>query len=336
VPFRDLIGHHQVLGLLAQAIVRDTLPPSLLFDGPAGVGKWRVARAAAAVANCLSPTSDAPGFSVDACGECRACDRIGRGLHVDVLALEPDEKASIKIDPVRDVLERCGFRPFEGRRRFVLVRDADALEPQAQNALLKSLEEPPPATVFILVTSVPGLLLQTVRSRCMRLRFGHLTAAEVAGVLVRDGGMEPAAARTAAALADGSVARALATRSDDLIDVREAARAFLAQVVGADDVRQRLEGARTLIGARPERTRDEMAAVLRAAQSMLRDVEVLRAGADPRVLANADLQDALAGLARSSGGDRTRQAFQSMDRALMALDRNAGPKVVAEWLAMYI
>ena len=117
---------------------------------------------------------------IDACGKCRACDRIARGVHVDVIVLEPDDRASIKIDVVRDMLSRTGYRPFEGRRRVVLIRDADTLDQESQNALLKSLEEPPPGTMFILTTAVPGMLLPTVRSRCMRLRFGRLTAAEMA------------------------------------------------------------------------------------------------------------------------------------------------------------
>lgn len=336
MPFRDILGHRPVVGLLARAVARGTVPPTLLFDGPAGVGKWQVAQAVAAVVNCLAPVSGSGDVAVDACGTCKSCDRIARGVHVDVIALEPDDKASIKIDPVREVLERCHFRPFEGTRRFVLIRDAETLEPQAQNALLKSLEEPSPSTVFILVTAVSGVLLQTVRSRCMRLRFGRLTEDDVAQVLARDYEMAPAEARAAAALADGSIARALAQSSDELAEVRQTAQAFLTQLVGSDDVRQKLEVAKLLLGAKPERTRDEVAVVLRAAQSMLRDLEVLHAGADRHLLANPDLESSLSRLTRLADGDRARRAFQSVDRALFALDRNAGSKVVAEWLAMQI
>src|SRR5690606_9631270 len=122
---------------LSRAVLRGSVPPTLLFDGPPGVGKWRVAQAVAAVVNCLVPVTDAGAAGsheapvVDACGTCKACDRVARGVHVDVIALEPDEKGSIKIDPVRAVLERCNFRPFEGKRRVVLIRDAETLEPQA-------------------------------------------------------------------------------------------------------------------------------------------------------------------------------------------------------------
>ncbi len=181
--FASITGHRRVTTLLSQAIARGTLAPTLLFVGPSGVGKHLVARATAAALNCLAPIIDANGLPFDACLTCRSCDRISRDVHVEVVSLEPDDRASIKIDVIRDVLQRTAFRPFEGRRRVIIIRDADALEGAAQNALLKSLEEPPPGTVFVLTTAMPDALLPTVRSRCMRLRFGRLTQAEVARVL---------------------------------------------------------------------------------------------------------------------------------------------------------
>ena len=154
ITLSDTAGHRRQTRLLAHAIARGTLPPALLFVGPDGVGKFSVARAVAATLNCVAPRKDADGLAIDACGTCRSCDRIARSVHVDLFTLAPDDKASIKIDVVRDVLSRTGFKPFEGQRRVVIIREADALEPQAQNALLKSLEEPPPGTIFILTTSV--------------------------------------------------------------------------------------------------------------------------------------------------------------------------------------
>ena len=347
MPFRSLVGHHRLTALLSRAIARDTLPPTLLFVGPAGVGKWRVAVAVAEALNCLQPigTSEeaAPdaGPTVlprDACGTCRACDRIARGVHVDVVAVEPDEKASIKIDVVRDVLSRTGYRPFEGRRRVVLVREADALEPQAQNALLKSLEEPPPSTVFILTTAVPGALLSTVRSRSMTLRFGRLTSAEVAEVLARDHELGEADARAMAALADGSVGQALALGATDVATLRETALLLLHETAHRSDAQGRLQVAAAVVGggAKKERPRADLAVILRLAASMLRDIEAINCGAGAHVLANPIVADELGTLARAFAGDRARVAFGAVDRALFALERNAGTKVVAEWLAMQL
>lgn len=332
-----MVGHRRLITLLSQAIHRGTLPPTLLFAGPAGTGKFGVAQAVAATLNCLSPVSSQPGLPVDACGTCRACDRVARGVHVEVLALEPDERASIKTDVVRDVLSRTGFRPFEGRRRVVIIREAETLESQAQNALLKSLEEPPPGTVFILVTTVPDALLPTVRSRCMRLRFGRLTEAEIEAVLTRDFDRRSADARAAATLADGSVAQALALESADLVVLRETATRLLTGAA-ARSVSQRLQAAGLLVSSpsKKDRTRDELGLVLRFLASMLRDLELLNTGGDERIMANPALRDQLQGLQRAFEGPRAREAFQAVDRALMALERNAGQKLVSEWLAMHI
>jgi DNA polymerase-3 subunit delta' len=334
----DIIGHRRLTTLLARAIERESLPPTLLFVGPPGVGKWAVARAAAQAVNCLLPVrSPNDRLAIDACGKCRACDRIARGMHVDVIAIEPDERASIKIEVIRDMLGGTSFRPFEGKRRMVLIREADTIEPAAQNSLLKSLEEPPPGTSFILTTAVPDALLPTVRSRCMRLRFGRLTSSEVAAALVRDHDRSEDVAREAAPLADGSIGQALALADNDLTALRDAAMRLLQHTAGRADTQTRLQAAAVLYsGGKKERSREDLAAVLRLAASMLRDVEAINAGADRAVLANPVLAGDLEALARAFTGDRARDAFGAVDRALMALERNAGTKLVSEWLAVQV
>ena len=140
---------------------------------------------------------------------------------------------------MRDVIDRAAYRPFEGRRRVVIIDEADALVPPAQNALLKTLEEPPSASVFMLVTSRPDALLPTVRSRCPRLRFRPLDADDVAAVLMQRGRSE-AEARAMAATADGSVGRALEASAGDLVDARDVAVRVLAQAAASDDPRRRI------------------------------------------------------------------------------------------------
>jgi DNA polymerase-3 subunit delta' len=340
MTLRDIIGHRRLTTLIARAIERESLPPTLLFAGPSGVGKWAVARATAQTINCLDRVTPAGELATDACGKCRACDRIARGVHVDVMMLEPDDRAAIKIDVVREVLTKTGFRPFEGRLRVVLIREADALGTEAQNSLLKSLEEPPPGTMFILTTSVPGLLLPTVRSRCMRLRFGRLTAAEVSSALTRDHDYSEADARAAAALADGSLGQALALIDNDLTMFRDLAMGLLRFGAGRADAQARVQAASAVHTAsgssKKERTREDVAIVLRLMASMLRDLEAINSGADASVLANPLLSGDLDSIARAYSGDRARTAFGAVDRALTALDRNAGIKVVTEWLAVQV
>jgi DNA polymerase-3 subunit delta' len=208
------------------------------------------------------------------------------------------------------------------------------MEGSAQNAFLKTLEEPPAASTFVLVTSRPDVLLPTVRSRCQRLRFGRLSPADVATVLMRDHGFGEQDAHAAALLADGSIGRALDGDSDAYAGARDAAMSLLSMVASTNDPRRRLAAARTLRGASDER--EELGRRLRLVSSILRDLSVLLARADDALIANRDLRPGLERLAGSFGGDRTVRAFSSVDRALDALDRNAGPKIVADWVAFQI
>jgi DNA polymerase-3 subunit delta' len=337
VPFRSVVGHRRLVSLLSRAVARQTLPPALLLAGPAGVGKRRTAVALAQAMNCLQPLSS-PELERDACGTCPSCLRIERGVHPDVMILEPGDSGSIKIDEVRSVVDKAGYRPFEGRRRVVIVDEADSLGAPAQSALLKTLEEPPPATVFLLVSSLPDALLSTVRSRCPRLRFGTLSPAEVADVLVRDHGYAAVDAHAAAVDADGSIGRALSAASADLTGARDAAQRLLQQVARLNDPVRRIEAVKDFTGKKSATSseRDQMAAGLRAMASLLRDLSILAIHADPRVLANSDLQPELTQLSEAYDSERSTRAFTAVDRALAALERNASAKVVADWLVLQL
>src|SRR5436309_16137001 len=145
MPFRDVLGHNRLTSLLARSVAGGSLPPSLLFAGPAGVGKRKTALALAQTLNCLTPRDG------DACGACTACARIARGVHPDVTIVEPEDSGAIRIEQVRKVVDRAAYRPFEGKRRVVIVDETAALVGQAQHALLKTLEETLHSSAFILV-----------------------------------------------------------------------------------------------------------------------------------------------------------------------------------------
>ena len=309
MSFRDIAGHRRLLDLLARSIERNTLPPSLIFEGPSGAGKRATAIAVAQALNCVrnkaqneALRTESAESRLDACGTCASCTKIARGVHPDVLIVEPDT-GTIKIEHVRDVVDRAAYRPFEGRRRVVIVDQADALVTAAQNALLKTLEEPPSSSIFILVTSRPDMLLATVRSRCIRLRFAEGVKKEI----------------------------------DE--EAREVAERVLAQAARGDDPGRRLESAKDLLtntGAGGAEDREQLASHLRAMGSLLRDVEVLATRADERALANPDVRPALERLTQTYAGERGVRAFTAIDQALMALDRNAGVKVVADWLVLQL
>ena len=337
MPFRGITGHDRILTLLSRAIARQTLPPALLLAGPRGIGKRRTALAVAEALNCLAPVVS-PTREIDACGTCDACGHIARNVHPDVIIVEPGDTGSIKIEPIRELIDKAQYRPFQGRRRAVVVDEADAMTSDAQSALLKTLEEPPSTSVFMLVSSAPDALLATVRSRCPRLRFAPLSAAEVASVLMRDHEYTEVEARAAAADADGSIGRALDARSVDLAGAREMAQRLLEHAARVTDPARRLDAAKDLAGKKSTSAheRDQLAVCLRVLASLLRDLGILAANADPRTLANPDLQADLQRLTRTFDGDRSMRAFAFVDEALGALERNANPKVVADWLVLQL
>jgi DNA polymerase-3 subunit delta' len=339
MPFRDVAGHRHLLDLVRSAAVRSSLPPSLIFAGPEGVGKRTAAVALAQLVNCARPVAagdDRAGM--DACGVCAACTRIARGVHSDVLTIEPGETGTIKVDQVREAIDRAGYRPFEGRRRVVIIDDADAMMSEAQNALLKTLEEPPAASTFVLIASRPDVLLPTVRSRCQRLRFGRLAASEIAAVLMQAHGYRATHAHAAASAADGSVGRALEGGSEEFVEARDAASDLLRVVAASNDPRRRLDAAKALIGVsgRGRSDREELARRLRALASMIRDLGLLASQATTAFLANIDLAPMLSRLTGAFDRERAVRAFEAVDRALAALDRNASPKIVADWLAVQL
>jgi len=339
VPFSGILGHRRIVALLSRALAEERLPQSLLFAGARGVGKRRTAIALAEAINCLQPVSGTE-LPRDACGTCASCKRIARGVHPDVLIVEPGEMGSIKVEQIREVIDRAGYRPFEGKRRVVVIDEADALAPFAQNALLKTLEEPPPASVFVLVSAAPDALLPTVLSRCQRLRFGELSAEDVATALIRDHEYDEKEARAAAADASGSIGQALSAASADVAEAREMAQLLLERAARLSDPSRRLDLAREVTPAggkmTPAAERDQLAACLRAMASLLRDIGLLSAQGESAVLANADMAPQLRALAGAFDSDRAVRAYASVDEALTALERNASPKVVADWLVLQL
>ena len=249
MPFSEVIAQDRATGALRAALRRGRLHHAYLFGGPAGTGKGRAARLLAQAANCQGGTAGPGGYREEPCGSCLPCRKIDRDVHPDVIRLA-EERVMVKagswepkggrsaskdivVDQVRDVVDhRLALARSEGRRRFVIIDPADAMNPQAQNALLKTLEEPPPETTLVLVAVSPDALLPTIRSRCLRISFSPAPD-ELLVARLEAAGRTPEEAHLATALAGGSLGRALALDPEELDALRDAVRAALA--LRADD-----------------------------------------------------------------------------------------------------
>jgi DNA polymerase-3 subunit delta' len=331
MPLSTIVGHAPVIRLLRHAVRRGRVPQSLIFAGPEGVGKRAVAIALAQAVNCPRRSDG------DACGACTTCGRIARGQHSDVMLIDRGGEASIKIKVLRErLLDTSSYRPFEAERRVFIIDPADAMTPEAQDSLLKTLEEPPSASIIILITAYPDTLQATIRSRCRRLRFAPLAEADVARVLVAQGIVtDAAAARRLAARSGGSVSQALAADGGDFDADRDAALAVLT-AAKTRGVTGRLKAAAALARHDSDRRdREAMADRLAILLALLRDVCALKTS-DTIAVTHADLADRLRPLTASFDIDRLTDAFAVIESAEDALGRNASPKLVADWVAVTV
>ncbi len=300
-----VVGQERAVAVLSRALSEDRLSHAYLFVGPPHVGKATTALEFAQSLNCRG--EDPP------CHRCRECHVIAEGKHPDVEVVSPggvcdesdhrdhgaDGSKDIRICQVRRLVHLVSRAPFEGRFRVIIVDPADALNEEAANAFLKTLEEPPASAVIILVTSQEEALPMTVRSRCRRVPFAPLAVAQVAEVLERDWSVPAEEARLLARLSGGRLGWALAAVDDE--SVLEARTSALAEIwrmtaAGRDE---RFAYAGRLASLFP-RDRQAVLATLDLWRDWWRDVLLVRAGLSegreepPAGLANVDALDKLA------------------------------------------
>ena len=332
MTLHDVQGQPRAVHVLQASLSHGTVHHAWLLTGPSGVGKELAALGMAQALVC-------PVAPLAGCGKCPACVRVKRFHHPDVLWLMPEEEAvrrklaarsdfdhvpsrEIRVDQVRRLQERLALRPLEASRKVVLLLPAEAMNPQAQNAFLKTLEEPPPETVLLLVSAAPDRLLPTLRSRCVRVAFGPLPHTFVRDEVQRQLEVTPDVAEAVASLADGSLERALALDAERLADRRGRIERFEA-VTGAD--------LRTVLRFADEAgsSREEAEATLALLTVWVRDVAVARAGGAS--LFHPELRPLAEKVAARIDDDALHRRFRLLDDALVAIrQRNASPRLALE------
>lgn len=205
MPFKDIIGQGRAVNMLIGAMRMGRVASSYLFQGESGIGKRLTALNFVKALNCLKSVNDA-------CGECISCKKLDAGTHPDFIAVEPED-GQIKVEKIRALEEMLSLKSYEAKVKAVIVDDADMMNASAANAFLKTLEEPPPQSLIVLISSSPDRLPETVRSRCLRINFTPLGYKECMRVLK---GLDAAEGR--ALISMGRPGLAL---KDDLISKRE-------------------------------------------------------------------------------------------------------------------
>jgi DNA polymerase-3 subunit delta' len=316
MAFKDVAGNVRVKRILRLALERGRVPNSLIFGGPAGVGKTAMALTLAKTLNCLDRTDD----SCDACASCRAVDD---GRHPDVMTFAAEVR-DVKIEQTRFLKQMAYLRPMWGKRRVFVIEEAENLNEASANSLLKVLEEPPPFTHVFLVTASPFRLLPTIRSRCRALTFSPIAREEIEEVLLeRDFSREQA--RTLALLVDGNLERALELDWAEVQALKEEAWTLFEALASSDRSSRFLER----FGAVPKAVQEEFGRVLEVFGSFARDVLLLGLGGDPALLLNPDLERRLRAAAGAWPAGRVVAVIEEIDRALSDLRGNLNKGLLA-------
>jgi DNA polymerase-3 subunit delta' len=319
-------GQERALGQLRHALASGRLAHAFVFAGPPGVGKRSTALALARAALC----SNAPGTG---CTTCLECHLVGAGSHPDVfledLATAQAERATatmVSIEQVRRVAAALALRPVRGTRKFGIIDQAERMTQEAQNALLKTLEEPRGEATLVLAASNLDALLPTIRSRCQRLLFAPLADDQLADLLVAHG-IDATAARRAAALAGGSLDRARELVSGEGFERTEEVRSSLASVERLS-IPERLDLAAAL-SPRGERNRAQQALTTATVLDLFRErlVEAARA-------AESSPADAADSYERLAAVRRARRQLEQAYASVRELEQNANANLAWDKLLL--
>ncbi len=301
--FDQIAGNQRVKELLRRTLESRRVPGALLFSGEEGIGKKLFALEIAKALNCRSPRG------VEACDVCPSCLRISKMNypqsddsddwkdiiwtdHTDVgMVVAP--KRVLLVNQMRQIEREANYRPFEGKARVFLIEDADKFNDQSANALLKVLEEPPPTSHLILITSRPAMLLPTVRSRCQLIRFSPLTVNEIEQYLLQTKTASQAQARLRARLAHGSIGRALESDIESFKLQRDAMLKVI-EALASDNRALLLLSSEELNSAGQK---DDYESSLDILETLIRDALMLSLGVQDDQIVNDDLRSQLAKVA---------------------------------------
>ena len=215
MSFANIIGQDRAVRLLRGMISEGHVDGSYLFIGPGGVGKRSAGIEFAKAINCDKKESDG-------CEECASCGKIKSSNHPDVFIIQKEKEFSfIKIDRIRDIIYQAGMKPYEAWKKIFIITDAEDMNEESQNALLKILEEPRENQVFILTSSRISGIMATVVSRCRAVKFNLLSQVQIQRFLIERRGFEESEAVLFSHMALGSLGRAIAFKENDEIRERD-------------------------------------------------------------------------------------------------------------------
>lgn len=317
---------------LRRALRFGKVATAYLLHGPAGVGKRTTALAFAKALNCAQASDDA-------CGECPACRRIERGIHPDVttVGLLPG-RTRLLIEQIKEIERELVLAPFEARRRVYILEQVELMSPEATGAILKTLEEPPRDTVFMLLTDRPAVLAPTIVSRCQSLRFAPLKADTIQFLLEKNG-MAPEMALVISRLAQGSMERALGIDQEDFLQRRRRLAELYCEtspgdIVGLHEAISELLGKKGRNVRAKENRKQKASETLEIMLSWCRDILLARCGASETLFVNNDMADEIREEASHVSYQQAQELVRAALDAVRRVERNVAPEAAVQ--AMFL
>jgi DNA polymerase-3 subunit delta' len=337
--FDSIVDQESVVRRLSKINRKGNIPHALLFTGLDGVGKRKTAKVFAMACNCMcsnrmpygsdnektAPPAEAMRAAFP-CGECRACRKIDAELHPDIIFIQP-QKGTIKISQIRDLCHMLAMKPYEAKQRVVIITEAHAMNPEAGNALLKLLEEPPGRTLLILTAPHSRNILPTIISRCQHVRFKPISQQTLSSFLIDEYGFRSEEAKILSALANGSMTKARSLVETGWISQRD----WILSVLGyqkKDDTGVGNVDLSLAFSERIARQKDNIPDVLDIFMAWFRDLMIYPLA--PEKIINKDLMDHIHSISRHTNTSSVLSKFETVLKAREMIDGNANPRLTLD------
>ena len=318
MPFLEIIGQERPVRILQSSLKKGDVSHAYLFYGPEGIGKRLTALNFAKALNCLS-------LDDDSCGECIHCKKFDNKNFPDFLVIEPAD-GSIKIDIIRELQRKISYRPYEGKFKVIFIHGAEEMTLGAANSFLKTLEEPPGATVFILVCHNFNLLLPTIISRCQKIQFNLIPVKTIKDILIKENQITSEDAHLMASYSQGRLGKALEMGVRDTIEMRNEILDLI-QGVSFDEMDLILKKNKAWSS-----DKENLEIILASILNIVRDMAVLKGAKNEKLIANLDVKDKLISLIRVSNINQLIFLFHSVEETIRRFKRNINAQLLIDTL----
>ena len=299
MKFSEFVGNERVVHYFQNAITKDHLGHAFLLSGPQGIGKRTLAHLICKGLLCKNPSPDGP------CDSCSSCHKFDSGNHGDFHSFVP-EGLYFKIELVRQIIHDASLKPVESRWKTFVLENVDYMRDEASNALLKVLEEPPGQTIFFLIAQTPDVLLPTIRSRCQHFPMQPVDPDLLQKWLVEKMDYDRAEAEQIAPFSHGSLGRALSLNADQYIAMRDKVLAALESAILPGSYYQLLDAIKAVTVER-----SEMAERLLILEELVRDLLILKASRDGRLI-HTQVRDKLSKLSARVDNLALQQLYEEL------------------------